>query len=91
MTGYSPGDTLQYTLSAQISDYFAFQSLVVTDVLGDGLREDGTFNPTLAVSEHGASSSGNIAGANFSFTFSGGTPARPRVCSTCRTNGSRAR
>jgi fimbrial isopeptide formation D2 family protein len=50
VAGYSPGDTLQYTLTAQISDYFAFQNLVVTDTLGDGLREDGTFTPTLAVS-----------------------------------------
>lgn len=36
--GTSPGDTLEYTLRFQISDYFAFGSLLATDILGDGLE-----------------------------------------------------
>ncbi|SFT90885.1 VCBS domain-containing protein [Pseudomonas marincola] len=42
-SGVSPGDTLQYTLDIEISDYFAYGrdffnegSLLVTDTLGDG-------------------------------------------------------
>jgi uncharacterized repeat protein (TIGR01451 family)/fimbrial isopeptide formation D2 family protein len=65
--GYSPGDVLEYTLNFQISDFFAFQNLIVTDVLGDGLRRDPGFVPTLRVTEHGSTSSGDIAGGNFSF------------------------
>ncbi len=45
----------------------------MTDVLGDGLREVGTFNPTLAVSSTASPSSGNIAGRELLVTFSGGT------------------
>ncbi|VTU01253.1 collagen-binding partial : Putative uncharacterized protein OS=uncultured prokaryote GN=HGMM_F48B01C05 PE=4 SV=1: Cna_B: Cna_B: Cna_B [Gemmataceae bacterium] len=34
--GLSPGDTVEYAVTFQISDYFAFDSLVLTDVLSDG-------------------------------------------------------
>jgi uncharacterized repeat protein (TIGR01451 family) len=45
----SPGDLLEYTLDVQISDFFAFDQVVVTDVLSDGQRWDATFTPTLQV------------------------------------------
>lgn len=48
-TGYSPGDVLTYTLDVQISDYFAFNSTVITDTFSDGQRWDATFTPTLSV------------------------------------------
>ena len=32
----APGDTLEYTIVFQVSDFFAFQSLVVSDVISDG-------------------------------------------------------
>ncbi len=48
-TGYSPGDVLTYTLDVQISDYFAFNSTVITDTFSDGQRWDTTFTPTLSV------------------------------------------
>ncbi|RPJ27141.1 MAG: hypothetical protein EHM33_09100, partial [Chloroflexi bacterium] len=47
--GYSPGDTLQYTLTFQVSDFFAFDQVDLTDILSDGLRFDRTFTPTLTV------------------------------------------
>jgi fimbrial isopeptide formation D2 family protein/uncharacterized repeat protein (TIGR01451 family) len=34
--GLTPGDTVEYTLDFQISDYFAFQNLVLTDLFSDG-------------------------------------------------------
>ena len=48
-TGYSPGDVLTYTLDVQISDFFAFNSTVITDTFSDGQRWDATFTPTMSV------------------------------------------
>jgi fimbrial isopeptide formation D2 family protein/uncharacterized repeat protein (TIGR01451 family) len=45
--GPSPGDTLEYTIQAQVSDYFAFRDLVLANVLSDGQRFDPGFTPTL--------------------------------------------
>jgi uncharacterized repeat protein (TIGR01451 family) len=42
-----PGDTLEYTINFQVSDFFAFQNVILTDVISDGLRLDETFTPTL--------------------------------------------
>ncbi len=36
--GYNPGDILEYTVEFQISDYFNFGDIVVTDILADGLE-----------------------------------------------------
>ena len=47
--GLSPGDTVEFTLNFQISDYFGFQNVVVTDTLSDGWRLDSHFDPTLTV------------------------------------------
>jgi len=45
----TPGDILQYTLDFQISDFFAFQSVVISDTLSDGQRYNTAFVPTLQV------------------------------------------
>jgi large repetitive protein len=34
--GVGPGDTLEYTINIQVSDYFEFQNLKVRDILSDG-------------------------------------------------------
>ena len=34
--GFNAGDTLAYTITGQVSDFFSLGSMVVTDVLGDG-------------------------------------------------------
>ena len=59
-SGTTPGDVLEYTLEVQVSDYFAVSSVVVTDVLSDGQLFDASFQPTLAVTEHGATSSSTL-------------------------------
>ncbi|RME61511.1 MAG: isopeptide-forming domain-containing fimbrial protein, partial [Caldilineae bacterium] len=46
--GATPGDTLEYTLDFQVSDFFAFRSVVITDTFSDGQRWDATFTPTLS-------------------------------------------
>ncbi len=72
--GASPGDTLQYTLDVQVSDFFALQDLVVTDVISDGQRHDGAA-PQLSVVEHtgGNSALAPLNGANYAFVVSGTT------------------
>src|SRR6185436_715817 len=51
--GYSVGDTLEYTLQFQVSDYFAFQNVVISDTISDGQHYDPSFTPRLAVSGNG--------------------------------------
>ncbi|MFQ3670748.1 MAG: hypothetical protein SNJ84_04760, partial [Verrucomicrobiia bacterium] len=47
--GATPGDTLEYTLNFQISDYFAFDEIVITDTFSDGQRFDQTFGAFLEI------------------------------------------
>jgi len=35
-TGVGPGDTLQYTIDIQVSDYFEFEKVKIRDILSDG-------------------------------------------------------
>ena len=58
--GASPGDTLQYTLDVQVSDYFTMGDLTVTDVISDGQHFDPTFTPTLSATERGTSTAGTF-------------------------------
>ena len=51
--GATPGDTLEYTIQVQVSDYFAFQNLVLSDLFSDGQRLDASFAPTMSWLEHG--------------------------------------
>jgi fimbrial isopeptide formation D2 family protein len=68
-TGYTPGDTVEYTLQFQVSDYFAFQNIKVEDVLSDGQHFDPTFTPTLTVTEHGSTTAAAaMQSANFTVT-----------------------
>lgn len=73
--GPTPGDTLEYTLQIQVSDFFALQNLVVTDVISDGQRRVAGFAPILAIGEHsgGASAAAAMAPANATFVVSGTT------------------
>lgn len=49
--GLTPGDILRYSLHIQISDFFAFDDLYVSDDISDGQRwyTDSTYYPTLSV------------------------------------------
>jgi uncharacterized repeat protein (TIGR01451 family)/fimbrial isopeptide formation D2 family protein len=65
--GPSPGDTLEYVIDFQVSDYFAFQNVILRDVFSDGQVLTGT--PTLTVTEHGATSAAAVFNlANFTLT-----------------------
>ncbi|MFW6055791.1 MAG: hypothetical protein ACOC9B_00570 [Chloroflexota bacterium] len=54
-SGTSPGDTVEYTIEFQISDYFAFEDIVITDVIGDGQTFLDSPAPHLTVTEQGTS------------------------------------
>jgi large repetitive protein len=51
--GLSAGDVIEYTIDIQISDYFTFGDIVLTDLLGDAQRIDGSYTPTFQVIENG--------------------------------------
>lgn len=70
--GPTPGDVLEYVLRMQVSDYFAFGNVVLTDLLSDGLVLDGTFTPTLHVEEHGVVTNAAFTSPNFSQTVTPG-------------------
>ena len=66
--GTVPGAVLTYTIDFQISDAFAFDNLVITDLLGDGQVLSGT--PTLTVHDGhvGTSPAAVFDSANFDVT-----------------------
>lgn len=47
----NPGDVLRYTLNFQVSDYFAFDGINITDVLSDGqhLLLGGGYDPQMSI------------------------------------------
>ncbi|HUU35204.1 MAG TPA: hypothetical protein VMW48_14160, partial [Vicinamibacterales bacterium] len=73
--GPTPGDTLEYTLAVQVSDYFAMQDLVVTDLISDGQRWPTGVAPVLTIAEHsgGTSAAAAMNAANYTFGISGTT------------------
>jgi uncharacterized repeat protein (TIGR01451 family)/fimbrial isopeptide formation D2 family protein len=60
--GTSPSDVLEYTIDFSVSDYFAVDGVVLTDVLDDGLRFDQSFVPLLSFSRPGSASAVMNAG-----------------------------
>ncbi len=69
-SGTSPGDVIQYTLNFQVSDYFAFNNLVVVDTFSDGQRWDATFTPILTISGNPDDNSANFASSHFNVDIS---------------------
>ena len=64
----SPNDLLRYTLSFQVSDYFTFDDISITDIISDGQHfyNLAGYAPTLTVTEHGSTSAAvGFDGANF--------------------------
>lgn len=60
-----PGETLEWRIEVNISDYYSADNIVLNDVFGDGQTYDSTFAPTLEVFENGTTNSYTFAGANF--------------------------
>lgn len=55
-----PNDIIEFTLDFQVSDFFAFQNLVIVDVLDDGY-EFIVGSANVSVTEHGATAGSAIA------------------------------
>jgi fimbrial isopeptide formation D2 family protein/uncharacterized repeat protein (TIGR01451 family) len=75
----SPGDVIEYTLDVQVSDFFVFNGVIISDTLSDGLRWDGA-PPTLSFV--GNPSSTNSITATMStgtYTVTGNYSAPPIV------------
>ncbi len=67
--GATPGDTLQYTIQIEVSDYFAMNNLSLADVISDGQRLDPSFVPTISWTEHGVTYSvQNFNAADYTVT-----------------------
>ncbi|MEY3219831.1 MAG: hypothetical protein RIT27_1188, partial [Pseudomonadota bacterium] len=55
-----PGVTLEYVLDFQVSDYFAFNDITITDVFSDGQRLNTAFQPVLHIESGNPLSSGFV-------------------------------
>jgi fimbrial isopeptide formation D2 family protein/uncharacterized repeat protein (TIGR01451 family) len=67
--GPTPGDTLEWTIDVQVSDYFEFSNIVLDDTFTDGQRFDTSFTPTFVITEGGVTTSGSFAASNFDVTL----------------------
>ncbi len=79
----SPGDIFEYRLAFQVSDYFAFGAVSVTDLISDGQHVLTGFTPTLQISGNGytlATASLGAANYDVSCNYTGGPGAE------CTTN-----
>ncbi|MCS7467528.1 isopeptide-forming domain-containing fimbrial protein [Stieleria sp. ICT_E10.1] len=66
--GATPGDTLEYVMHLQVSDYFEFADLVLQGTLSDGQRWDDSFQPLFVIREQGLVSSGTFSQTQHSVT-----------------------
>jgi large repetitive protein len=68
--GYTtPGDTLQYTVQFEVSDFFALENVLLNDTISDGQLLNNSFTPTLTLSQHGSSTSGAVNSSNYTYTL----------------------
>lgn len=73
------GSTLEYTINFQLSDYYAFADVELTDIISDGQHLDATFQPILSYTQHGATTSTPVNAANLDVLeyWTGGNPGIP--------------
>ncbi|MFN3741257.1 MAG: isopeptide-forming domain-containing fimbrial protein, partial [Anaerolineales bacterium] len=82
----APGKYLEYTLDFQISDFFAFNNIVITDVISDGQHFAPGFVPTLQINGNGYTLAALAMGdsnVTTSCNYTGATaspPAPPGEC-----------
>ncbi len=66
--GATAGDTLEYTIDLQVSDFFEFSNVFLDDIFSDGQSFDSSFVPTYVITEGGVSNSGTFGGSEFTVT-----------------------
>ncbi|RKZ45524.1 MAG: hypothetical protein DRQ41_00005, partial [Gammaproteobacteria bacterium] len=62
-----PNSLLEYTLTFEVSDYFAFDDVVITDTFSDGQRLDQTFTPTIEIQSGHPDLATAVSAGNHSF------------------------
>ena len=63
-----PGSILEYTLEFQVSDYFSFHDVMLTDIFSDGqlfVDSDPALTPRFSVMENGVADAGDFNASNF--------------------------
>ena len=78
-TSILPGDTIEFAVTINVSDYFAFQNLSLSDILPDGLRFDPNFTPVIRFSGHGQLVDQRFSASNYTVSqnFTGATDDPP--------------
>ena len=66
--GATPGDTLEYTMTVQVSDFFEFSNVILDDNFSDGQLFDGSFTPTYSINEGGTNTAGSFGVSDFTVT-----------------------
>nr|WP_161501197.1 isopeptide-forming domain-containing fimbrial protein [Rhodopirellula sp. SM50] len=66
--GATPGDTLEYVMHLQVSDYFEFADLIVHETFSDGQWWNDSFQPLFVIREQGLVSSGTFSQTQHSVT-----------------------
>lgn len=70
-TGITPGDTIEYSISFQVSDFFTFGDLLIEDIFSDGQRLDTTFAPTYTITDRAGTFNGTfVAGSTLTVDLS---------------------
>jgi uncharacterized repeat protein (TIGR01451 family)/fimbrial isopeptide formation D2 family protein len=96
-----PGDILEWTIDVQVSDYFAFNNIIVDDLMGNDRRGDGSvigdgsvfdpsFTPTMSVSGNVDLPAQAMAGGDYVVSGvdgDGKTPYRFRVSTELNARG----
>ncbi len=63
-TNNSPDDVIEYTLNFQVSDFFGFEDINLTDTFSDGQRFDTTFTPTIQLNGNDDNNIGTASAMN---------------------------
>jgi len=79
---FQPGDVLEWTVTFNVSDYFAFGDIVIDDRISDGQLFDASFTPTLFLFENNptagnfndSTAAAPFASSNFTVAPVSGTP-----------------
>ncbi|MDY6785869.1 MAG: VCBS repeat-containing protein [Cyanobacteriota bacterium] len=71
--GFSPGDVIEYSFNFAVSDYFAFEDVIINNTFSDGQLFDASFIPTFTVDEHNSNIAGSFDPSNYSVVNPGAT------------------
>jgi LPXTG-site transpeptidase (sortase) family protein len=88
--GATPGDVVRYTVDFSISDYFALDDLVATDVIGDGQHffTDATHVPQLVIRQNSSSNTYPMTNYSVVCDYTGAVTLPTGECNSTTSGGS---